>query len=62
MEGVNSVMHAQRVAMANEVQMSVTKKVLDNMELQGAAINQLLQSAAQIGKAVGKGQNFDAIG
>lgn len=38
------------------------KKQLDAIKQQGAAVVELLQAAAQLSKAVGKGDGFDALG
>ncbi len=38
------------------------EKALDNMELQGEAMNQLLEAAAKLGKDLSLGKKFDAVG
>jgi hypothetical protein len=59
-EGVSSALQAKQTALASQVQAGCMRKVLDSMELQGQAVNQLLQDAAQRSKDPGMGQKFDA--
>jgi hypothetical protein len=54
------VLAAQQSATAMQIQTAVQKKSLDAMKVQGAAVLELLQGAANLSKAVGKGGNFDA--
>jgi hypothetical protein len=61
-EAVGSVMQAEQVALATQVQMAVARKVLDSQASQGEAVVQLLKAAAQISRAAGLGERFDAIG
>ncbi len=44
------------------VGIAVAKKGLDAYEAQGEAVVQLLEAAAQMSKAIGLGENFDAVG
>jgi hypothetical protein len=57
----SSVMAAQSEAMSSQITFAVLKKQQDASKAQGEAAVQLLQSAAQAGKAIGKGNHFDAI-
>jgi hypothetical protein len=59
---IGSVMLAQQSALASQVGTEVAKKQLDAIQAQGDAVNQLLQSAAQLSKAIGKGEGLDAVG
>lgn len=61
-EAAASVLQARQVALATQIQTSVAKKALDMAKVQGDAVNQMLQSAAQIGKAPGKGESLDCVG
>ena len=61
-DAVNSVLGAQKSAVDTQIQFALAKKQLDNIEQQGAAVNQLLQSAVQLSKAAGRGDGFDAVG
>jgi hypothetical protein len=54
-------MAAQSEAMSSQITFAVLKKQQDASKAQGEAAVQLLQSAAQAGKAIGKGNHFDRI-
>ena len=56
-----SVLAMQEAAMMNQIMFAVAKKASDATKVQGDAIVQMLESAAQLGKALGSGNNFDAI-
>ena len=59
---ISAAIAVKQQAVQNSVSMAVAGKVLDAMEAQGEAINQLLEGAARVSKAAGKGQRFDAQG
>jgi hypothetical protein len=53
---------AQQSAVTAQVGIAVQKKQLDAMKQQGAAIVELLQTAAQLSKSLTTGKGFDAVG
>ena len=57
-----SVAAAQEAAVMNQVMYAVAKKASDTNKQQGEAVVQLIDSAAALGKAIGAGKNFDAVG
>lgn len=57
---IGSVTDAQASALREQIQMAVARKQLDASKAQGGAIVELLQAAVRIGKATGKGDQFDA--
>jgi hypothetical protein len=57
---LQSVLSAQQGAMQSQIEMAIASKQLSAMKQQGQAVVQLLQAAANVGKAVGRGANFDA--
>lgn len=61
-DAINSVIQAKSDAVRQQIGISVTAKSLDVSKQQGEAVNQLLDAAASLSKAIGKGQNFDAVG
>lgn len=62
LDAISSVLNAQKSATDSQIQFALAKKQLDAVQAQGDAINQLLQSAAQLSKAVGRGDGFDVVG
>jgi hypothetical protein len=56
---IQSVLSAQNSAVQNQIDVAVAKKQLSAVKQQGEAMVELLQAAAAIGKAVGRGANFD---
>ena len=62
LDAINSVLSAQKSATDSQIQFALAKKQLDAIQSQGEAVNQLLQSAAQLSKAAGRGDGFDAVG
>ena len=58
----SNVSSAQSDALSQQIGIALLKKQQDATKQQGAAIVQLLQSAANISKAAGKGDGFDAVG
>jgi len=57
---VSSVSAAQQSAAQSQAAFAVAAKQLDATQQQGEAVVQLIDSAAQISKAVGKGHGFDS--
>lgn len=57
----SSVMAAQSEALTHQINFAVLRKQQEASKAQGDAAVQLLQSAANVGKAIGKGQQFDAM-
>lgn len=58
----SSVSSAQSDALSQQIGIALLKKQQDAAKQQGAAIVELLQTAANISKAAGKGTGFDAVG
>jgi len=58
----SSVSSAQSDALSQQIGIALLKKQQDAAKQQGAAVVQLLQAAANISKAAGKGSGFDAVG
>lgn len=58
----SSVMAAQSEALTHQINFAVLRKQQEASKAQGDAAVQLLQSAANVGKAIGKGQRFDTVG
>lgn len=59
---ITSVIAAKQAALRTQVDFAVARKQLDATAAQGQAAVALLDSAAQLSKAVGLGTNFDAQG
>ena len=58
----SSVSSAQSGALAQQIDIAVLKKQQDATKAMGAAVFQLLQTAANLSKAAGKGDGFVAVG
>lgn len=58
----SSVSSAQSDALSQQIGIALLKKQQDAVKQQGAAVVQLLQTAANLSKAAGKGDGFDAVG
>ncbi len=58
---IQSLLAAQKSAVHNQIGFAVAKKSLDAQQAAGDAVNQLLQDAASLGKAIGKGQGLDTL-
>jgi hypothetical protein len=58
----SSVSSAQSDALSQQIGIAVLKKQQDAAKQQGAAVIELLQTAANLSKAAGKGESFDAVG
>jgi hypothetical protein len=59
---VNNAIQANQTSLESQIQFAVARKSLDSARIQGEALAQLIEVAAQIGKAVGAGEQFDAMG
>jgi hypothetical protein len=57
---VSSTLAVQQMAVRSEIGVAIAAKQLDAQKLQGDAAVALLESAAQLGKAAGKGIQVDA--
>jgi hypothetical protein len=58
----NSVTSAQSATLQYNINIALTKKSQDSAKSQGEGVVSLIKAAADLGKAVGKGQTFDAVG
>jgi len=58
----SNVSSAQSDALSQQIGIALLKKQQDAVKAQGAAVVQLLQTAANLSKAAGKGDGFDAMG
>ena len=61
-DAVNSVTQAKQVALDTQIQMAVARKALDTQEANGEAMVALLDAAVSIGREMGLGERFDAVG
>ncbi len=59
---ITALMRAKDIALSTQIQTAVAVKALDNMELQGEAMNRLLEDAAKLSKDPSLGGKFDAVG
>lgn len=59
-DAINSVMQAKTDLLSTQIGVAVTRKSLDAQQLQGEAAVELLQTATEIAKQLGKGIQFDA--
>lgn len=57
----SAVMAAQSEALSHQINFAVLKKAQDATKAQGEAAVQMIQAAASVGKALGKGNHFDAM-
>lgn len=57
---INSLIGAQQFSVRSEINMAVMAKQMDAQELQGQAAVELIEVAAQLSKAIGKGTQFDS--
>lgn len=58
---INSVLAAKEAQTHSQIGFALAKKSLDAQKAAGDAAVQLIESAGQLGKAVGKGHHFDAV-
>lgn len=59
---IHSVLDAQAAATQQQIAYALLAKAQAATKIQGQAIANLLQQAATMGKAVGKGQQLDTVG
>ncbi|MCA9234800.1 MAG: hypothetical protein KDA44_04990 [Planctomycetales bacterium] len=57
---IESVMSAQAASTRTQIDVALLAKGQDVAQAQGQVVVEMLNSAAQIGKALGKGGQFDA--
>lgn len=62
MDAIDNVVQARQQSLDTQIQFAVARKALDMTKVQGDALVQLIEAAAGVGKAVGAGENFDALG
>jgi tripartite-type tricarboxylate transporter receptor subunit TctC len=53
---------ASQALLGQQISIGVAKLALNAQQQQGDAANQLLASAAKLSQALGKGEQFDAVG
>ncbi|TWT85428.1 hypothetical protein Pla123a_02350 [Posidoniimonas polymericola] len=58
---ISSVIAAKQSQTQSQIGFALAKKSLDAQKAAGDAMVQLIESAGQLGKAVGKGHHFDAV-
>jgi len=58
---VENVIQAKSAAVDQQIQYALAAKALKASKAQGEAAVQLLETASRLGKAHGKGANFDAV-
>lgn len=57
---ISGLLAAKDSAVKTQIGFAVAAKQLDASRQEGEAVNQLLQAAARMSKAIGKGDGFDA--
>jgi hypothetical protein len=57
---IQSVLAAQQAALQAQIQMALASKQLSAAKQQGQALVELISAAANVGKAIGSGDTFDA--
>jgi len=58
---IQTVLAAKDAALQAQILMALASKQLTAQKQQGQAIVELINSAANVGKAIGSGANFDAF-
>lgn len=58
---LSNVVAAKQAAIQTQIGVALAAKSLDASRLQGEAAVQLIDAAAQLSKALGRGANFDAV-
>jgi tripartite-type tricarboxylate transporter receptor subunit TctC len=53
---------ASQALLGQQISIGVARLALNAQQQQGDAANQLLASAAKLSQAIGKGEQFDAVG
>lgn len=61
LSAVTSLAQVQQSALNSQIATAVASKQLDAYEQQGQAVVKLLEAAANLSKAIGAGQKFDAV-
>lgn len=59
---VGAASQANQYLLAQQVSIGVARLALNAQQQQGDAANELLASAARLNQALGKGEQFDAVG
>lgn len=59
--GLTSLLAAQEAAVHSQIAATVASKQIGAIEQQGAAVNEMLEAAAKLGKSLTTGSNFDAV-
>jgi len=59
-DAIGSVLQAKADMVSNQIGIAVARKSLDAQQLQGDAAVELLETATEIAKTLGKGVEFDA--
>ena len=59
---ISSVIEAKNAATQQQIAYALLAKSQAVVKAQGQAATELLQAAANIGKALGRGQQFDVVG
>lgn len=59
---INSAIEAQKAATQQQIAYALLAKSQAVVKAQGQAAADLLQATAHIGKALGRGQQFDVVG
>lgn len=59
---INSVIDAKTAQTQSQIGFALAAKSLDAQRSQGDAMVELIEAAGQMGKAIGRGQNFDSVG
>jgi len=59
---ISSLLAAKDSALRTEISFAIAGKQLDAQQQQGEAVTELLEAAAQLGKAIGRGGGFDTVG
>ncbi|WP_145289902.1 hypothetical protein [Pirellulimonas nuda] len=58
---ISALLNAKQGAVQSEIAFSVAAKALDAQQAAGDAAVGLIESAARLGKAAGRGERFDAV-
>lgn len=58
---INQVIASQQSAISSQISASLMRKQLDAIQVQGDAVNQLLESAARLSHEIGKGNMLDLL-
>ena len=58
---ISSVIAAKQSAVQSQIAIALAEKSLSATKQQGDAIVQLIRDAGHLGKAIGRGEQFDAV-